>query len=356
MDFRCYFFLLVFEPTNYIQAWPQMYRDCSVFPSVGAPQERFKQHPPVGWVCEPHTPTTFAWCMENCFVEKGGVQNCSKLKCSCTEHCFGTDDVCTGAGARKIKSHTSFTSSLNARKGDTVLLLNGLPPELAPLTSNIDQHVITIRSGPSMAGSARIWFMVDVGVGILSPTGAPPASWTVVCNGTRSSFSTMPGSNVSVNWLRPHQSLDNLPPVLRVAAANMMGNITVTAAVLNATLPRVDVLSMNNDTTWWACTKTHSFSTYDPLPGITRKCVRVPPGTPGASSQTACESMCLRGAGGAYTCGRCAHVYDAERDGGGMAFEDLPATWVCPVCGAPKSAYTLRILDSGQKEWSHSDS
>lgn len=38
-------------------------------------------------------------------------------------------------------------------------------------------------------------------------------------------------------------------------------------------------------------------------------------------------------------CSVCNHVYDAQRDGGGMAFEDLPDTWVCPVCGTPKGAY-----------------
>lgn len=40
-----------------------------------------------------------------------------------------------------------------------------------------------------------------------------------------------------------------------------------------------------------------------------------------------------------FVCSVCSHVYDAEADGGGMAFEDLPETWVCPVCGQPKSAY-----------------
>lgn len=40
------------------------------------------------------------------------------------------------------------------------------------------------------------------------------------------------------------------------------------------------------------------------------------------------------------SCAVCKHVYDAERDGGGKAFADLPDTWSCPVCGAPKAAYT----------------
>jgi len=46
-----------------------------------------------------------------------------------------------------------------------------------------------------------------------------------------------------------------------------------------------------------------------------------------------------------WKCSVCGHVYDpAEGDpeGGvspGTAFEDIPDDWVCPECGAPKSAY-----------------
>merc|ERR1712070_579748 len=40
-----------------------------------------------------------------------------------------------------------------------------------------------------------------------------------------------------------------------------------------------------------------------------------------------------------YSCDKCGHVYDAETDGAGMAFEDLPADWLCPVCGVKKSHY-----------------
>jgi rubredoxin len=45
-----------------------------------------------------------------------------------------------------------------------------------------------------------------------------------------------------------------------------------------------------------------------------------------------------------WKCSVCGHVYDAAKDGGGAAFEDLPSTWVCPVCGAPKSAYAKQSL------------
>ena len=46
-----------------------------------------------------------------------------------------------------------------------------------------------------------------------------------------------------------------------------------------------------------------------------------------------------------YQCSVCAYVYDPEMgdpDGGipaGTAFEDIPATWVCPVCGATKDQF-----------------
>ena len=54
---------------------------------------------------------------------------------------------------------------------------------------------------------------------------------------------------------------------------------------------------------------------------------------------------------GPLRCTRCAHVYDPVKDGGGLAFEDLPASWVCPTCGAPKAAYAKQL--SG--DWSHDD-
>lgn len=50
-----------------------------------------------------------------------------------------------------------------------------------------------------------------------------------------------------------------------------------------------------------------------------------------------------------YGCVLCNHVYDAQRDGNGTAFEDLPDSWRCPVCGAPKAAYLQR--SSG--DWVH---
>ena len=48
-----------------------------------------------------------------------------------------------------------------------------------------------------------------------------------------------------------------------------------------------------------------------------------------------------------YKCTVCQHVYDPSSEGG-TKFEDLPASWKCPVCGAPKSSYKLV---AGQ--WTH---
>merc|ERR1711957_1133721 len=44
-----------------------------------------------------------------------------------------------------------------------------------------------------------------------------------------------------------------------------------------------------------------------------------------------------------WVCSVCAHVYDAEQDGAGVAFEELPEDWTCPVCSQPKSAYNKQV-------------
>lgn len=47
-----------------------------------------------------------------------------------------------------------------------------------------------------------------------------------------------------------------------------------------------------------------------------------------------------------YVCNICGYVYDpaaGDPDSGvkpGTAFENLPADWVCPVCGAAKSDFS----------------
>lgn len=48
-----------------------------------------------------------------------------------------------------------------------------------------------------------------------------------------------------------------------------------------------------------------------------------------------------------YVCDLCGYVYDPELgdpDNGvepGTAFENLPEDWVCPLCGAPTSDFSL---------------
>ena len=48
--------------------------------------------------------------------------------------------------------------------------------------------------------------------------------------------------------------------------------------------------------------------------------------------------------------------YDAAKDGGGVPFESLPDTWVCPVCGAAKSAYKQSVAADGTAQWVHEHS
>ena len=46
-----------------------------------------------------------------------------------------------------------------------------------------------------------------------------------------------------------------------------------------------------------------------------------------------------------YQCRDCPYVYDEEAgdpDNGispGTKFEDLPASWICPICGAEKTSF-----------------
>jgi rubredoxin len=46
-----------------------------------------------------------------------------------------------------------------------------------------------------------------------------------------------------------------------------------------------------------------------------------------------------------YVCQVCGYEYDPEKGDSegniapGTAFEDLPANWVCPDCGAPKGSF-----------------
>lgn len=39
-----------------------------------------------------------------------------------------------------------------------------------------------------------------------------------------------------------------------------------------------------------------------------------------------------------YICDICGFVYDDDKET--VKFEDLPDTWVCPICGAGKDAFS----------------
>ena len=39
-----------------------------------------------------------------------------------------------------------------------------------------------------------------------------------------------------------------------------------------------------------------------------------------------------------YMCRFCGYVYDPAEQGG-VAFEDLPADWICPLCGVGKDDF-----------------
>ncbi|MCL2008597.1 MAG: rubredoxin [Treponema sp.] len=39
-----------------------------------------------------------------------------------------------------------------------------------------------------------------------------------------------------------------------------------------------------------------------------------------------------------YVCGPCGYVYDPAEEG--TKFSELPADWVCPICGADKDQFS----------------
>lgn len=52
-----------------------------------------------------------------------------------------------------------------------------------------------------------------------------------------------------------------------------------------------------------------------------------------------------------WKCDKCGYIYDArigDPSSGiskGTAFEELPATWVCPRCGAPKKRFVKMEIE-----------
>ena len=52
-----------------------------------------------------------------------------------------------------------------------------------------------------------------------------------------------------------------------------------------------------------------------------------------------------------YRCTVCNWVYDDAKEK--AKFSDLPKEWVCPVCGAPKSAFVLLAEGQGEEKKSN---
>jgi rubredoxin len=343
-------------------AWPNMYRDCSVFPSLGEPQKRPHNHPPMALLCLP-TPgggATFAECASSCSVQESAKQNCSTALCTCTEHCMGSEDVCTTNTPSPDPTHHSLPDAFNLRAvaGSTALLLDGRPIRAGSAYSAGTTHRLTIVPGASNATTLAppSWFLIDAGVGAFSvlTAAAAPIHWDVACDGSRASFMSPPGVAVDVLWAAPSGDSGggDGAVTLRVAEATSMGNITVAAAVLNASSSGLAPPGELG----YSCTVTEGLRPGGGAP--TRQCMSVPLGTVGALTKAACEADCFRGAGGtyAYRCLRCDHVYSLSDDPQGRAFEDLPDDWVCPTCGAPKSAYAKQLSNSseGKAVWAHS--
>lgn len=219
----------------------------------------------------------------------------------------------------------SLPDAINARRGDTVLLLDNDPPMQYSAGS---RHLVTVV--PSANAQDESWFLVDAGAGMFSEVAGfeSPDAFKVQCDGTRVSFKSFQNRPVDIVWTAPTDV--TAPAVaLRVAAATSMGNLSVNAVVLNAG------------------------GTDRPVAGdlgyfchvAERQCVSLPVETPGASSKEACEAECEPGA--RYQCTVCGHKYDSQEDGGGARFEDLADDWVCPLCGQPKSKY--KVMDAREQ-------
>lgn len=260
---------------------------------------------------------------------------------------MGSDDVCTGAGAPKDPTHKSLPDALDARAGSTALLLDGVA-QPTHYEAGASYRLTVVPGHDDAAANNETWFLLDAEIGQLNAiAGEPFASWRTQCKATRASFASASGAPVSMIWAVPPAARG--PIVLRVATATTMGNLSVNALVLNASGAAAPLPA---GAMGYACSRSRP-SAHSPWP--LQQCQSVPPGTPGALNQSACEAACLVGAGATFRCTRCAHVYDAKRDGGGLPFEQLPDTWKCPLCGAPKSAYAKQTDDDGAERWVHVD-
>jgi len=142
--------------------------------------------------------------------------------------------------------------------------------------------------------------------------------------------------------------------VLRVAVATAMGNLSISAVVLNSSAPA----PLPAGEMWYYCTRSKAGHGQPAVPWALAQCQSLPVGTVGAVNMSTCEALCFEDPQplkAKYICTRCAHVYDPERDGNGMAFEDLPDDWKCPTCGTLKSAYGKQLGDDGEVHWAHEE-
>jgi rubredoxin len=236
--------------------------------------------------------------------------------------------------------YTSTADALSAKGGDTTLLFNGRPPvayiagsvnriTVIPAGNDVGRNMPALSQANDLqrVNATSTFFLLDAGVGSFREVeGGGARALHVQCDSTRVAFNSIQDNHVELDWIAP--SIGHVPVLLRVAAATSMGNITVNAAILNSTAP-----SLPSDKDAYACSTSEA---------STRQCVRVPHGTPGAVGQDECAVTCLT-----LRCNRCQHVYFPVEDGKGRLFEDLPDDWTCPMCGAPKSAYTKQPAPDG---------
>ena len=184
-----------------------------------------------------------------------------------------------------------------------------------------------------------------------------------MCGGTRASLMLPTDKPVELHWTAPAGEPGGgggggggAAVLLRVAAAVSMGNLTTNAFVLNASAPGSGGGFFC--TTSQGGSSQHGFN--GPNSSLVRQCQSVPKGTKGGLTLLGCEAECFRAPPPstkqttAFECSRCAHAYDSASDGHGLAFEDLPEGWTCPVCGAPKSAYAKVETAGGGHRWVHS--
>ena len=79
----------------------------------------------------------------------------------------------------------------------------------------------------------------------------------------------------------------------------------------------------------------------------------------GCTSADVSDFCAAAPAADAWTCSQCQHVYNAATDDPAhqnTPFEQLPESWRCPVCGAPKSAYQKRVdAVTGEAQWVHEE-